>query len=73
MRLDVQKINHNYVTRMVIFSVFLFKNYRKEETAYHQMILNFVRRKVGFNIDLKIEVGPKLTIQDQRESVIDTQ
>lgn len=71
MRLDVQKINHNYVTRMVIFSVFLFKNYRKEETAYHQMIVNFVRRKIGFNIDLQVEVGPKLSLQDQRESVIE--
>ena len=35
------------------------------------MILNFVRRKVGYNIDLKIEVGPKLSLQDQRESVIE--
>lgn len=56
---------------MVIFSVFLFKNYRKEETAYHQMIVNFVRRKIGFNIDLQVEVGPKLSLQDQRESVIE--
>jgi hypothetical protein len=70
-RLDVQRINHNYVTRMVIFSIFLFKNYRKDENAYFQMILNFVRRKIGHNIDLKIEVGPKLSIQEQRENVID--
>ncbi len=71
MRLDVQRINHNYVTRMVIYAIFLFKNYRKDENAYHQMILNFVRRKIGYNIDLKIEVGPKLSLEDQRESVID--
>ena len=71
MKLDVQKINHNYVTRIIIFSVFLFKNYRKDENAYFQMILNFVRRKVGYNIDLKVEVGPKLSIEDQRESVIE--
>jgi hypothetical protein len=56
---------------MLIFAVFLFRNYRKDENAYYQMILNFVRRKVGYNIELKIEVGPKLSLEDQRESVID--
>ena len=70
MKLDVQKINHNYVTRMVIFSIFLFKNYRKEESAYFQMINNFLKRKVGYNINLEIEVGPKISLQEQRESLI---
>jgi hypothetical protein len=56
---------------MVIFAVFLFKNYRREENAYHKMISNFLRRKVGYNINLQIEVGPKLPLQDSRESVID--
>ena len=71
MRLDVQRINHNYVTRIIIFAVFLFKNYRKDENAYYQAIHNFVRRKVGYNTDLKIEVGPKLSKEDQRESLIE--
>ena len=71
MKLDVQQINHNYITRMVIFSIFLFKKYRKEETAYHQMINNFLRRKIGYSIDLKIECGPKFSLEDQRELVIE--
>jgi len=71
MKLDVQQINHNHITRMVIFSIFLFKKYRKEENVYYQMINNFLRRKVGYSIDLKIECGPKFSIEDQRELVID--
>jgi hypothetical protein len=71
-RLDVQKINHNYVTRLVIFSIFLFKNYRKEEKVYHQMIVNFLRRKVGYKIDLEIQVGPKYTLQEQRDNIIES-
>ena len=71
MKLDIQQINHNYVTRMVIFSVFLFKNHRKEEKAYQIMITNFLRRKVGYKIDLKIECGPKFSLEDQRELVIE--
>jgi len=70
MKLDAQQINHNYITRMVIFSIFLFKRYRKEN-VYHQMINNFLRRKVGYSIDLKIECGPKFSIEDQRELVIE--
>lgn len=72
MKLDVQEINHNYVTRMVIFAIFTFKSYRKEEGVYFQMINNFLRRKVGYQIDLRLEVGPKMSLQDQRELVIDS-
>ena len=72
MKLNVQEINHNYVTRMVIFAIFTFKNYRKEEGVYFQMINNFLKRKVGYQIDLRIEVGPKMSLQDQRDLVIDS-
>jgi hypothetical protein len=71
LKLDVQQINHNYITRMVIFSIFLFKKYRKEENVYNQMINNFLRRKIGYSIDLKIECGPKFSLEDQRELVIE--
>lgn len=35
------------------------------------MISNFLRRKIGYSIDLKIECGPKFSIEDQRDLVID--
>lgn len=35
------------------------------------MITNFLRRKVGYKIDLKIECGPKFSLEDQRELVIE--
>lgn len=71
MKLDAQLINHNHITRMVIFSVFLFKKYRKEENVYKQMIVNFLIRKVGYSINLSLEVGPKLSLEDQREVLLD--
>jgi len=70
-KLDVQLINHNYITRMVIFSVFLFKKYRKEEKIYQQMISSFLLRKVGYSIKLQLEVGPKLSLEEQREKLIE--
>lgn len=56
---------------MVIFSVFLFKKYRKEENIYQQMISNFLIRKVGYSIKLQLEVGPKLSLEEQREKIIE--
>jgi hypothetical protein len=70
-KLDAQIINHNYVTRMVVFSIFLFKNYRKEEAVYFQMINNFLKKKIGYKIDLSIECGPKLALEDSRDILIE--
>ena len=71
MKLDAQIINHNYVTRMVVFSIFLFKNYRKEEAVYFQMINNFLKKKIGYKIDLSIECGPKFALEDSRDILIE--
>jgi len=70
-KLDAQEIKHNYIVRMVIFSVFLFKKYRKEENVYRQMIVNFLRKKVGYSIELSLECGPKIPKQEQRDNLID--
>lgn len=70
MNLDFQQINHNYILRVVIFSVFLFKEHRKTESIYLQQILNFLRKKLGYAIDLQIECGPKFTKDVQRDLFI---
>lgn len=71
MKLDAQLINHNFVIRMVIFAVFLFKNYRKEELIYSGMINNFLKKKISLKINLTIECGPKLAIKDSRDILIE--
>ena len=72
MRLDAQLINHNYITRMVIFSVFLFKKYRNQELAYTQMVNTFLRKKVHAKIEIQLECGPKLATQDSRDNIIES-
>lgn len=71
MKLDFQEINHNYVTRLVIFSIFLFKEKRREELVYLFFINNFLKKRVG-DIDLRIEVGPKMDLGDQRDKRIES-
>ncbi len=71
MKLDVQLINHNYITRMVIFSIFLFKEYRNRESLYTQTINGFLKRKIGYSIDLSVECGPKITIDEKRDLLLE--
>lgn len=72
MKLDAQIIHHNYITRMVIFSVFLFKNYRNQESAYAHMINSFLKKKVHTKLQVELECGPKLATQDSRDTIIES-
>jgi hypothetical protein len=72
MKLDAQIIHHNYITRMVIFSVFLFKNYRNQELVYSQMINGFLKKKVHTKLQVELECGPKLATQDSRDTIIES-
>ena len=72
MRLDIQEINHKYITRMIIFSVFLFKNYRKNEGEYSRMICDYLRTKVKYTGDIKITCGPKYSLEEQREKSLES-
>jgi len=71
MKLDIAIINHNYITRMVIFSIFLYKKCRTDEYIYKKVVKDFIRKKTGYTIDIEIDVGPKVTLEYQRDSIIE--
>lgn len=73
MKLDYQEILHNYVTRIVIFGIFLFKEQRKQESVYRESVRNFIKRRLRTDsIELTLEVGPKLSLEDQRDLQIES-
>jgi len=72
LKLDYQELNHNYITRLVVFALFLFKEQRKKEKVYHQSITKFIKQRIKHELEISIEVGPKLSLEDQRESQIET-
>lgn len=72
MKIDYQELNHNYITRLVIFAVFLFKEQRKQENVYLQSIIRFIKQRIKFDLDISLEVGPKLSLEDQRDAQIET-
>lgn len=56
---------------MVIFSVFLFKKYRNQESAYTQIVNAFLKKKVHSKIEVRLECGPKLATQDSRDTILE--
>ncbi len=72
MKLDYQEIHHHYITRLVVFSIFLFREQRRQENVYRQSVINFIKRRIRYDIELTLEVGPKLTLEDQRDIQIES-
>lgn len=72
MDLDYQKIHHNFITRIVIFSVFLYKNLRRQENVYENSIRSFLRKRISQDIEFSLEVGPKMPKDEMRNSLIDS-
>ena len=71
MKLDYQEINHNYITRLIIFAIFLYKETRKQENVYTHSVRNFIKKRIPYDIDLRIDVGPKMSLDEQRDNAID--
>jgi hypothetical protein len=71
-KLDYQEIHHHYITRLVVFAIFLFREQRRQENVYRQSVINFIKRRIRYDIELSIEVGPKLALEDQRDMQIET-
>lgn len=72
MKLDYQEIHHHYITRLVVFAIFLFREQRRQENVYRQSVITFIKRRIRYDIELTLEVGPKLALEDQRDMQIDS-
>jgi flagellar assembly factor FliW len=71
MKLDINEITHLYITKIVIFSIFLFKNDVKNYELYTNNIFKFLKKRLSYKINLKIENQIKLDIEDERDVLID--
>lgn len=72
MKLDYQEIHHHYITRLVIFAIFLFREQRRQENVYRQSVINFIKRRIRYDIEISLEVGPKMDLEDSRDMQIES-
>lgn len=70
MKLEINEIYHNYIIKIVIFAAFLHKNLIRQPIVYKLSILAFVKKRIPWNINLKIDTGIKLDKDEEREIIL---
>lgn len=70
MKLEINKIYHNYIIRIVIFSLFLYKRIVRTPSAYKLAVNAFIKKRIPWKIDLIIDTGIKLDKDDEREILL---
>jgi hypothetical protein len=71
MKLEISDITDNYIIRLVIFSLFLFKPDRFEPEIYSRNIKKWINKRTKFDINLVLDIGPKMSKKDSRQLLID--
>jgi hypothetical protein len=71
MKLDINEVYHNYIVRIVIFSLFTFKRQIKQPNVYKLSVFSFVKKRIPWKIDLKIDTGEKMDKEDERELLLE--
>lgn len=70
MKLDINEVYHNYIVRVVIFSLFTYKRLVRQPAVYKQSVLSFVNKRIAWKINLSIDTGIKMSKDEEREIVL---
>lgn len=71
MDIEINRIYHNYIIKIVIFSVFLYKNLLRSKKAYEQCVISFANKRLPWKIDLEVNTGVKLDKDTERDLLLD--
>ena len=71
MKLDINEIYHNYITKVIIFSLFTHKRLIRQNNVFKISVLNFVKKRIPWKINLTIEVEPRFSKSEERDIVLE--
>lgn len=71
MKLDINEIYHNYIIKVVIFALFLYKRQIRQPNVYKISVIRFTIKRLPWKINLVIDTGIKLDKEDERDLIID--
>ena len=71
MKLDINEVYHQYITKVVIFALFLFKRQMRQPNVYKQSVLSYVSKRLPWKIHLQIDAGARLEKEEERELILD--
>lgn len=64
MKLDVNEVYHNYITRIVIFGLFLYKREFRQPNTYRRLVYAYVTKRLPWKVNLKIETVEEWSDKD---------
>jgi hypothetical protein len=70
MKLDINEINHQYIYKVVLFAIFLFKRQIRQPTIYKMSVIKFVNKRIPWKINLNIITPQKLAVDEEREILL---
>ena len=70
MKLDINEVYHQYITKVVIFALFLFKRQLRQPSVYKQSVITYVSKRLPWKIALRIDAGTRLGKEDEREILL---
>ena len=70
MKLEINEVYHNYIVRIVIFSLFTFKRQIRQPNVYKISVITFTIKRLPWKINLVIDTGLKLNKEDEREILL---
>jgi hypothetical protein len=71
MKLDINEIYHQYIVKIVIFSVFLYRRQIRQPNVFKLSVIGFTKKRLPWKINLKIDTGLKLDKEDEREILLE--
>ena len=71
MKLDINEIYHQYILKVVIFSVFLYRRQIRQPNVFKLSVIGFTKKRLPWKINLKIDTGLKLDKEDEREILLE--
>lgn len=70
MKLDINKIYHNYIVRIVIFSLFLYKRQIRQSNVFKLSVDSFIKKRLPWKINLIIDTGIKMAKEEEEREIL---
>lgn len=70
MKLDMNEIYHQYIIRVVIFALFLYKRQIRQPNVYKMSVDSFVKKRLPWSINLYIDTSERLSKDEERELLL---
>ncbi len=70
MKLDISEVNHQYITRVIIFALFTFKGRVRQKGIYTLSVNTFIKRRLPWKVNLSIDFGIEVDKDEEREIML---